>query len=260
MSEQSDVQSDARSTLSIVVPCYNEADSIPLLHSELTKIWPEFTKLYETELILVDDGSSDNTAELLKAAFAEYTNFQVVRHEVNQNLGAALRTGFAASKSDFVVPLDADCTTPMVVIPRMLARLENGADLVTASPYHPEGALKGVPVIRQIPSKGLVMILKLLLGSKNYTYTVMVRAYRREVVDEVPIRYNNFVAMTQIFCEAILKGFRVEDEPAILSTREFGASKMQTGRTIVVQLRFLSTILWPVFRKRILRRPNQISR
>lgn len=250
----------AKRTLSIVVPCYNESESIPLLHSELTKIWPEFTKKYDTELILVDDGSSDGTAELLEEAFADFSNFKVVRHEVNQNLGAALRTGFAASDSDYVVPLDADCTTPMEVIPRMLDRLDNGADLVTASPYHPDGALKGVPVIRQIPSKGLVFILKTLLGSSNYTYTVMVRAYTREVIDAVPIRYNNFVAMTQIFCEAILKGFRVEDEAAILSTREFGASKMQTGRTIVTQLGFLSTILWPVVKTRVFRRPGSSLR
>jgi dolichol-phosphate mannosyltransferase len=255
MSDAETLDVSTPKTVSVIVPCYNERQGIPHLHEQLREVWPSLRERYRLELVFVDDGSTDGTADMLTERFADFENCRVVRHPRNLNLGAAIRTGFGAATGDYLVTIDADCTTPMAVIPLLLARVAQGVDVATASPYHPAGGLEGVSLYRQALSRGLAGFLKLLLGAPNYTYTVMVRAYRREVIETIGVKYDNFVAMTQLLCHSILAGFRVEDQPAVLTVRRFGASKMQTYRTIVAQLGFIATLLGPVFRKRVLRRP-----
>jgi Glycosyltransferases involved in cell wall biogenesis len=79
--------------LSLVIPCFNESDSIDQMRVQLNAIRPELARRGSFELVLVDDGSTDDTYERLKAAFADREHVQIARHERNRGLGAALRTG-----------------------------------------------------------------------------------------------------------------------------------------------------------------------
>jgi dolichol-phosphate mannosyltransferase len=209
---------------------------------------------FDLEVIFVDDGSTDGTGEALKEAFASWPEARVVKHEVNRNLGAALKTGFATTTGDYIFVLDSDCTYPPTLIGPMLARLQEGYDIVTVSPWHPKGGAIGVPAYRQFLSRSLSRLFSCLLGSSNYTFTAMVRAYKREVVKSIPVRYANFVAVGQVMVESILAGYRVADYPTQLRQRRFGASKMKTARVVLAQGKFIGAILWPVFQRRVLRR------
>src|SRR5438132_1116140 len=122
--------------LAVVVPCYNEADSIAKLAAALARLDEALADQYETEFVLVDDGSSDNTWQLLRETFAGNANVRLVRHAKNQGIAAAVGTGIRAASAQIVASFDADCTYDPLQIVTLLARLTDGVDMVVASPYH----------------------------------------------------------------------------------------------------------------------------
>jgi glycosyltransferase involved in cell wall biosynthesis len=127
-------------TLAIVIPCFNEAEALPQLAQRLPEVVDKLANRYaKVEVFFVDDGSTDATLAELRRRFASDPRFHVLVHEKNRGLGAALRTGFAASHSDVVVTTDADGTYEFGEILGMTALLSSDVDIVTASPYHPEG-------------------------------------------------------------------------------------------------------------------------
>jgi dolichol-phosphate mannosyltransferase len=146
------------SSLSIIVPCFNEADNVRPLAEALAVSLARMAPEYQIELVLVDDGSSDRTWDELQAVFSAFEparlGVRLCRHPSNQGLGAALRTGIRSSQGDIVVTTDSDGTYSFDSIPRLVAMLAGGADMVTASPYHPEGGVEGVPAHRLVLSRG----------------------------------------------------------------------------------------------------------
>ena len=132
--------------LSVVVPCYNEQDGIPRLLSVLDDV-RGLLNAYDWEVVFVDDGSRDLTWEILEAARQTHPELRTIRHEVNRGLGAALRTGFQHATGDLVASIDSDCTYDPREIVDMARMIGEGADVVIASPYHPDGAVLNVPAV-----------------------------------------------------------------------------------------------------------------
>mgnify|MGYP001585876166 CR=1 FL=1 len=154
--------------ISVVVPCYNEADGILQLQEKLLPVLDRVGTRHQVELILVDDGSSDGTSEALQKAFSSRPNTRIVRHERNLNLGAAIRTGIAESKGEWIANLDSDCTYDPALLEPMLTEMERGADLVTVSPYHPQGTVVGVPAYRMFLSKTLTAMYRLIFCPSSF--------------------------------------------------------------------------------------------
>lgn len=237
--------------ISIVIPCYNEEDNIAKLKAELLPVLEELSQGDEVETIFVDDGSTDATWPLLHQTFGGLNlpgmSFVFLQHEVNRGLGAALRTGFAAVSGDLIVTTDSDGTYRFATIPALLSCLTPGVDLVTASPYHPQGGVAGVPRYRLILSQGASFLYRVLVNWKVHTYTCLFRAYRRKVIDTVSFQSNGFLAGTELMVKAMLKGYRVAEFPAVLYARQYGTSKAKLLRTILAHLRFQ----WRVFLHRL---------
>ena len=122
--------------LSIIIPCYNESESIDLMRSQMEAVRPDLDTYGSWELVFVDDGSTDDTFEKLSKAFQDWPNMCIVQHEQNRGLGAALRTGFQHSKGDVIVVTDSDGTYPFTTIPKMLELLTPDVDIVTSSAYY----------------------------------------------------------------------------------------------------------------------------
>jgi dolichol-phosphate mannosyltransferase len=232
------VPGSSNKTLSILIPCYNEVEGIPNLFKKFSEALPAIEEHWNVELIFIDDGSTDGTTDAITQHFSTLDH-EVVVHPENRNLGAALRTGFSTASGDVVAILDSDCTYDPKVLVKMLVMLDDGADLVTASPYHPDGRVDGVPGYRLFLSKSLAWMLRVVMGTDNRTFSAMVRVYRREVIETVPVRHDNFVSQTQVMTEAIMKGFKVVDFPTTLAVRQFGASKMRVFSVIQAQVLFL---------------------
>ena len=233
--------------LSLVIPCCNEVDNVPKMARELFPVVEALARARAVEVIFVDDGSTDGTWAALTEAFGGRSGpsvwVRIERHPVNRGLGAALRTGFAAARGEVIITTDSDGTYRFSEIPALLARLTPDVDVVTASPYHPQGGVAGVPAYRLILSRGSSAIYRLLVDRKVHTYTALFRAYRRRVIEAVPFESDGFLAGTELLVKAMLKGFRVAEYPAVLHVRTAGTSKAKLMRTVRAHLRFQAKVL-----------------
>ncbi len=238
---------DLPMTISIIIPCYNEADNIPKLQRELLPVLDDLARHTRLEAIFVDDGSADQTWEALLATFSSPTDsrmtFLFKKHEVNRGLGAALRTGFRAASGEWIVTTDSDGTYRFETIPELLQVLASGMDLVTASPYHPKGEVAGVPAYRLVLSQGASFLYRLLVRWDIHTYTCLYRAYRRWVTEEISFEADDFLAGSELMVKALFQGARVAEYPAVLNSRVHGVSKARILRTILSHLRFQFRIL-----------------
>jgi dolichol-phosphate mannosyltransferase len=240
--------------LSVVVPCFNEEDNIEKLKNEF---FPEIEKLLGScldsekidalEVVFVDDGSRDGTYEALKNAFGPFEHpaisIKFEKHEVNRGLGAAMRTGFGVVTGDVVVTTDSDGTYHFSTLPSLLALLNGKVAIVTASPYHPKGEVVGVPGYRIFLSRGSSLLYRILLNWKIHTYTALYRAYRREVIDQIPFVADDFLGGTELMVKAMLKGYQVAEFPAVLHRRMFGVSKAKLLKTIASHLNFQTRLV-----------------
>lgn len=249
--------------LSILLPCYNEVDNIPKLEAEFFPVVAQLAATQQVEVIFVDDGSTDGTGPAMQKAFGGrwVDQFQVrfEHHQRNRGLGAAMRTGFMASRGDIIVTTDSDGTYKFSEIPLLLARLGPAVDLVTASPYHPAGGVAGVPAYRLVLSQGSSFLYRLLVDPRLHTYTALFRAYRRPIIQNVPFAANNYLAGTELLVKAMLSGYRVVEYPAVLHARVHGVSKARLLRTIQAHLRFQGRVVLHRLRLRPLVGPAQKS-
>lgn len=234
--------------LSIVVPCFDEAEGIDALPSTLLPVAAGLAARYgEIELVFVDDGSRDDTLARLimlrQTTRLPGITIRLERHATNRGLGAALRTGFQAAAGEIVVTTDSDGTYRFEEIPLLLERLAPDVDIVTASPYHPQGSVSNVPGYRLVLSRGSSLLYRLLVEWDIYCYTALFRAYRREVVKSVPFASDGFLAGTELMVNAMQRGYRVAEYPTTLHSRVQGVSKARLVRTIRAHLRFQARLL-----------------
>jgi len=230
--------------LSIIIPCYNEAQNIPLLVQQLFPVVDQLNHDRSTQVVLVDDGSTDDTLARLQELAVDRAWVHVVGHEQNRGLGAAVRTGFAHANGDVIITTDSDGTYPFGEIPRLLELLTPNVDIVVASPYHPQGNVQGVPAYRLMLSQGASLLYRLLLDWRLHTYTSLFRAYRRQVVERVPSAADGFLMPAEFLANAILMGHRVAEYPTVLHVRRHGQSKARVARIILAHLRFQMGLLW----------------
>lgn len=233
--------------LSIIVPCYNEVDNVAKLEHELFPVVIDLAHTCSVELLFVDDGSTDGTWQALLDTFGDREQDQILiryeRHTVNRGLGAALRTGLAAATGEVIMTTDSDGTYRFSEIPALLSCLTPGVDIVTASPYHPQGGVAGVPACRLVLSRGSSTIYRLLVNWHIHTYTSLFRAYRRPVIETVPFESDGFLAGTELLVNGLLMGYRAVEYPAVLYSRVWGTSKAKLMRTILAHLHFQSHVL-----------------
>lgn len=232
-------------SVTIVVPCYNESIGVEKLYERLMPVVDELSRKTQVQLVLVDDGSRDNTNELLHKSFGgvKSARVDIVKHDVNRGLTQALCTGAQAATGDVVVTMDSDCTYEPVEIFGLLELMSGtNADVVTGSPYHPNGGVENVQGWRLALSKGASRMYGLVLPEKLYCYTSMFRAYRREWYKPEWLTAHNFVGVTEILARAILAGAHVEEYPVVLKRREFGDSKMKVGRAMRDHLKLMGRL------------------
>jgi dolichol-phosphate mannosyltransferase len=229
-------------SVSIIIPCFNEAEGIPALKQRLSPVLSQLRMHRDVEVICVDDGSIDGTFSQLEDHFGQ--EVKIIRHPKNKGLSAAIRTGLMSANGQIICTIDSDCTYDPKYLIDLLDLMFADVDIVTASPYHPRGRVKNVPNWRLFLSKGLSQIYRLVLPQKLYTYTSMFRAYRREVLEEIPITYPGFLGLVEIVAEAMLCGYKVIELPTELSNRVYGRSKLRVVRVIWSHLKYINKLVW----------------
>ncbi len=197
------------------------------------------------DVMFVDDGSSDGTFGTLLRAAQEQAWIRVIRHPANLGLGAALRTGFAEARSPTVCTIDSDCTYPPERLPELVAMVDAGATIATASVWHPASGAADGSAWRLWLSRCVSGVYKRLLGQDVNTFTCLFRAYRSDALRSIRFRSDGFAAVAEIMLRAILVGHTVREVPMRLESRRFGESKLKVGDAILahVQLIVSTTLL-----------------
>lgn len=237
----------------LTLPAYNEAAVIGEL---LDQAAAELTRIgLEWNIIIVDDGSADDTAEIVERAAQTHPQIILVRHERNRGLGPALLTGYtraveiAPGPGTLIVSMDADLTHSPALIPAMREAADGGADLVIASRFQPESRQIGLSPFRHFLSWGARNTFRILLGIPGVLdYTCGFRAIRASLVQagfdrfgaEGLITRRGFACTDELLLKLALLNPVIREVPFTLRyDLKQGASKINLGVTIAETFRLL---------------------
>lgn len=238
--------------LFILLPAFNEETALPRLLPRIDRVLAG--EAYR--VVVIDDGSADATTERALAAAREYP-VTLLRHAVNRGLGAALATGLAfclaeGGTGDAVVVMDCDDTHDPALIPRMVAGLAAGTEVVIASRFAPGGAEEGLTWKRRALSRGASGLLRAVLRIRGVRdYTSGYRAYslallRRAAAEhgERLVEERGFVCMVELLVKVAPFARQIGELPLQLRyDLKPGESKMNVPRTVREYLRFLARLL-----------------
>lgn len=226
--------------VTVVVPCYNEAEGIDYLLHNLSKARQQLAGQFALHCVLVDDGSSDDTPYRLEAAQGVVPQLTVIRHEQNLGITQAILTGLHAAQTDLVVTLDADCTYDPCGMGDLLSCMQPSVDMVTASPYHPQGHVENIPPWRLRLSHTCSWMYRRVMRTRLWTYTSCFRAYRRGSLLAFKPKHRGFVGLVEMIRWLEEQGGSIVECPATLRVRQFGQSKMRAARVAREHLRFMA--------------------
>lgn len=234
-------------TLWILIPVLNEAGNVARLTSSLETLSRELAESYQPSLILIDDGSSDQTAESAqKAASRLGLELQILKHAVNLGPGRAFGTGFTylAAKladDDLVLTMEGDNTSRVELVKQMLHRLEEGFDVILASPYLYGGKIVNTSFYRVFLSSVANLFIKELLGLQGIlTVSSFFRLYTSSAVRRLQQVYGagiveraGFECMVEMLMKMIYLHMQISEVALVLDTQaRVGKSKMKIARTI----------------------------
>ena len=231
--------------LSIVVPIYNEAESIETLVQAIANAVSETNLSYE--IICVDDGSKDGSTQVLTDLARRRVDLKAVILRRNYGQTPAMAAGFETAGGKVIVTLDGDLQNDPADIPMLLAKLNEGYDLVSGWRRNRQDAA----LTRLLPSKIANIIIAKVTGVRLHDYGCSLKAYRAELIADM-----NLYGELHRFLPALayIEGARITEVPVRHHARRFGQSKYGLGRTI----RVVMDLLTVYFMKKFLTRPMHV--
>ncbi len=220
--------------VSLVVPCLNEEDNIPRLVEEIDKMG--LTLGHELEVILIDDGSRDQTPAIIKALAQRDPRYRAIIFRRNFGQTAAMVAGFDHATGDVIVPLDADLQNDPADIPRLVAELEKGFDVVSGWRKQRQDKL----LSRRLPSVLANRLIARVGGVDIHDYGCTLKAYRRSVLDNVRLygEMHRFIPIHAAWAGARVTELVVNHRPRVAGVSNYGV-----GRTFKVLLDLLTVKL-----------------
>lgn len=246
--------------ISFVLPAYNEEENLPPLLDKIAAVMPESGLAYR--VVVVNDGSRDATRDIL-TVYTGRLPLEVVDHPVNQGLPRTIYDGLAyaaagADPDDIIITMDADNShEPRYALP-MIESIKKGHDLVVASRYRPGAAEVGLSPLRSFLSRGVNVMLKVILPIKGIRdYTCGYRAYRAELLQRMQAYYGErlvesttFSAMAEILLKAGRLRVKAGEIPLILRyDQKAGTSKMRVTSTVLDYFRLIARLRFSGWRK-----------
>jgi glycosyltransferase involved in cell wall biosynthesis len=213
--------------LSIIIPVFNEAENLPVLSEKLEAVLSTLGREYE--VILVNDGSTDDSSEVLTSLTNQNPRFKVVSFVRNFGQTAAMMAGIDHSQGDIIIPMDADLQNDPEDIPRLLEKLDEGYDVCSGwRQDRQDHAIK-----RNLPSRIANKLISNLSGVPLHDYGCSLKAYRREVIKDVKL-YGEMHRFIPIYANWM--GARVTEIPVKHHSRLHGESNYGLNRTFKVIL------------------------
>lgn len=236
--------------ISIVLPAFNEQEALPPLLNSIAEV--RSRSLPDLRVFVIDDGSADHTADVVRMASQQHGWIQLVQHEQNKGLSEGIQTGFKialqdASPDDVIVTLDADNTQPPEIIPGMVEEIARGSDVIVASRFRKGAQVHGVPPIRRFYSRVMSIMFQLAFpvpGVRDYSCGF--RAYRASTLQLAYNTYGDsfinergFACMVEVLFQLKRLGStRFAEVPFVLRyDLKPTETKMNVGKTIKDTLR-----------------------
>jgi dolichol-phosphate mannosyltransferase len=220
----------------VICPFYNEAEII-------RRAVPELLQQLETlegtwELLLVNDGSTDGSEEMLMSLAAQHPRIRPLGYFDHRGRGYALRTGIAAGRGDILVTTELDLSWGKTVVHDLMRALQNTPDaqIAIASPHLPGGGYKNVPLLRVWLSRLGNSIIRDCLPGAVTMNTGMTRAYRREAVQSLPFREDQKVFHLEVIRRAAERGMKIIEIPTVLEWAQRGKNDERSQRRSSLQL------------------------
>jgi len=231
--------------LSIVVPIYNEEESLPFLVDQLLEVLKSMEETFE--LVLVNDGSSDKSSEVIRKLSFDVPEIVGVLLRKNYGQTAAMAAGFDISSGEIVVTLDGDLQNDPADIPLLVTKIRDGFDLVSGWRYRRQDAA----ISRKLPSKIANRLIGKVTGVRLNDYGCSLKAYRKEVLADMRL-YGELHRFLPVL--ANIEGARITEVKVNHRARQFGSSKYGIDRTFRVLMDLLT--VW--FMNRFLTRPMYV--
>jgi glycosyltransferase involved in cell wall biosynthesis len=207
-------------TLTVVIPCYNEVSTIQQILERVLDID------LVNEVIIVDDGSTDGTLDVLKTIEAEtYSNVRIIYHERNQGKGAALRTGFSAAKSEVILIQDADLEYDPRDYPILMKPLEEGIAKVVYGSRFLGGPRKAMNFWNMVANKILTLSTNILYNAILSDMETCYKVFLRDVVKDMQIRARGFEFEPEFTAKVLKQGIRIYEVPISYNGREWDEGK-----------------------------------
>ncbi|MGI5865345.1 MAG: polyprenol monophosphomannose synthase [Myxococcales bacterium] len=223
----------------VIIPTYNEAENVGPICAAVLEAEPR------ADILIVDDNSPDGTGEKANALAREEPRIHVLHRQAKEGLGRAYIAGFEwalARPYRYIFEMDADFSHDPRVLPRFLAEMDAGADLVLGSRYVEGGGTVNWGIGRQILSRGGSLYARSVLGIGVRDLTGGFKCFRREVLESLDlpsVKSAGYAFQIELTYRAIQRGFRVKEIPIVFEDRRVGQSKM--SRKIFVEA---VTMVW----------------
>ncbi|WP_048204100.1 glycosyltransferase [Methanobacterium formicicum] len=223
--------------ISVIIPMYNEEENVRKTLQTVAAVLKNYYEKYE--ILVVNDGSQDNTSHIVKEYASANPQIILLEHPINMGMGRALITGFEYSTGDVVITLDADLSYDPLYIPKLIETLDSAAvDIVIGSQYMAGGKTESIPFHRLFISKMANKIVGYALTGDISTVTGILRAYRREVLDSIELESPGTEINPEILSKANAVGYKIKEIPVVLKGREYGESKVKIKSTTISHLLF----------------------
>jgi len=221
--------------LSVVVPVYNEAESLEPLYHRLQEVLDQMNRSYE--VLLVDDGSSDGSLEKMKSIHAENNRFKIIQFRRNFGQTAAIAAGFRFARGKVVVTIDADLQNDPQDIPSILEKMEEGYDVVSGWRKNRHDKF----LTRTLPSVCANWLISQLTGVHLHDYGCTLKAYTKDVVKNIDL-YGEMHRYIPALASWL--GVSVAEVPVTHHRRKYGRSKYGLSRIVrvlldIIALKFL---------------------
>lgn len=216
--------------VTIVCPFYNEAGIVE--QSVLTLLEQLSTLDCCWELIVVDDGSTDGSREIVRRIADTRPELRLLGYRPNRGRGHALRAGIAAARGELIVTTEIDLSWGEDIVHRLVAAMRQWPDahIVVASPHLPGGGYRNVPARRVFFSRFGNRVIRACVGDTVTMNTGMTRVYRREVIQSLPLMEDHKEFHLEVILKATAFGYRIREIPALLEWKEYKHGGQRVAR------------------------------
>jgi len=219
--------------ISAVIPVFNEEENLPVLIPKVMEVFNQLSKVYE--VILVDDGSSDNSRKILREMAIQYPTLRVLGLKENRGLSTALLAGMREARGDILITLDSDLQNDPADIPRLLQCLDQ-YDMATGWRQKRDD-----PWLKRIASKIGNGVRNRLSGEAIHDSACTLRVFKRECIQDIPV----FNGMHRFLSTLVKReGFRIVEVPVSHHPRRFGKSKYNIRNRMIRSFTDLLAVRW----------------